>query len=134
MPPKKKRSKTIVCKKCDTTINPVETPPSKTWQLVSPMPDKEGRVTLTIMGSFRCPTCGASIKASLKKIKGDEIGSGMSKKETLLQAVSLIREPTSIDQIEIKGVSSTSVEKAIQTLIKTGSLSGRIEENIFYPE
>lgn len=134
MPPRKKRTKAIVCKKCDTTLNPTVTPPNKTWQLMSPMPDKQGRVTLTIMGSFRCPTCGASIKAALKKVKGDEIGSGMSKKETLVQAVSLIQEPTSIDQIEIKGISSASVGKAIQTLIKAGSLKGKIEDNIFYPE
>ena len=134
MPPRKKRKKAIVCKKCGTTLDPVATPPNKTWQLVSPMPDKQGRVTLTIMGSFRCPSCGASIKAAIKKVKGDEIGSGMSKKETLLQAVSLIQVPTSIDQIEITGISSASVGKAIQTLIKTGSLTGKIKDNIFYPE
>lgn len=129
-----KRKKKIACKKCGREINPTETPPLKTWQLVSPMPDKKGRVTLTIMGSFRCPDCNASVRASLRKIKGDEMGSGKSKKELLIQAVNLIKEPTSINEIEIAGISSQAVGKAIETLISQKSISGRVEEGRFYPE
>lgn len=132
--PSKKRRKKISCKKCGCVINPVEHPPNKTWQLISPMPDKEGRVTLTIMGSFRCPDCNASVRASLKKVKGDEMGSGKSKKELLIQAVNLMKEPTHIEQIEISGISAAAVSKAIKTLIDQGNLKGRIEEGIFYPQ
>ncbi|MFX0185405.1 MAG: hypothetical protein ACFE95_20170 [Candidatus Hodarchaeota archaeon] len=132
--PSKKGRKKISCKKCGCIINPVEYPPNKTWQLISPMPDKEGRVTLTIMGSFRCPDCNASVRASLKKIRGDEIGSGKSKKELLIQAVNLVKEPTPIEQIEISGISATAVSKAIKTLIDQGNLKGRIKEGIFYPK
>jgi transcription initiation factor TFIIIB Brf1 subunit/transcription initiation factor TFIIB len=132
--PSKKRRKKISCKKCGCVINPVEHPPNKTWQLISPMPDKEGRVTLTIMGSFRCPDCNASVRASLKKVKGDEMGSGKSKKELLIQAVNLMKEPTPIEQIEISGISAAAVNKAIKTLIDQGNLKGRIEEGIFYPQ
>jgi len=130
---RKKRKKKISCKKCGYTINPVETPPNKTWQLVSPMPDKEGRVTLTIMGSFSCPECGASVRGSLKKVKGDE-EFGKSKKELLTEAINLVQEPTPIEQIEIAGISSAAVGKAIETLINQGNLSGRIENGIFYPK
>ncbi len=133
-PPSKKRKKKISCKKCGHVINPIETPPEKTWQLISPMPDKEGRVTLTIMGSFHCPICNASIRASLKKVRGDEIGSGKSKKELLIQAVNLVREATPIDQIEIAGISTTAVGKAIETLITQGELNGRVKDGIFYPQ
>ena len=133
-PPRKKRKKEISCKKCGHVINPVETPPEKTWQLVSPMPDKEGRVTLTVMGSFHCPMCNASVRASLKKIRGDEIGSGKSKKELLIQAVNLVQEATPIAQIEIAGISAAAVSKAIKTLINQGKLNGRIEDEIFYPQ
>ncbi|MHA1977261.1 MAG: hypothetical protein ACW98F_09180 [Candidatus Hodarchaeales archaeon] len=129
-----KRKKKISCKKCGTEIDPVETPPLKTWQLVSPMPDKEGRVTLTIMGSFRCPECNASVRAALKKIRGDEMGSGMSKKELLIQAVKLIEKPTPIDEIEIQGISSQAVGKAIETLITQKSLNGKVKEGKFYPD
>ncbi len=132
-PRSKKRKKKILCKKCGYVLNPIETPPEKTWQLISPMPDKDGRVTLTIMGSFHCPTCNASVRASLKKIRGDEIGSGKSKKELLIQAVNLVEEATNIDQIEIAGISAAAVGKAIQTLINQGELKGRVESGIFYP-
>jgi len=132
-PPSTKRKKKISCKKCGYIINPIETPPEKTWQLISPMPDKEGRVTLTIMGSFHCPMCNASVRASLKKIRGDEIGSGKSKKELLIQAVNLVQEPTPIDQIEITGISAAAVGKAIGTLITQGKLNGKVEDGIFYP-
>ncbi len=137
MSPKKKkgkeRKKKISCKKCGRVIDPIEHPPSKTWQLISPMPDKEGRVTLTIMGSFRCPDCNASVRAAMKKIKGDEIGSGKSKKELLIQAVNLLQEPTPIEQIEIEGVSPASVGKAIQIMIDRGQMSGKIENEVFLP-
>lgn len=129
-----KRKKRISCKKCGTEIDPVKTPPLKTWQLVSPMPDKEGRVTLTIMGSFRCPECNASVRAALKKVKGDEMGSGTSKKESLIQVVKLIEKPTPIDEIEIQGISSQAVGKAIETLIAQKSLNGEVKDGKFYPE
>ena len=129
-----KRKKKIACKKCGTEINPTVTPPLKTWQLVSPMPDKQGRVTLTIMGSFRCPECNASVRASIKKIKGDEMGSGKSKKELLTEAVKLIKEPTPIEEIEIDGTSSKAVGKAIEMLIVQKVLNGKVENGIFHPE
>ena len=129
----KERKKKISCKKCGRIINPTENPPSKTWQLISPMPDKEGRVTLTIMGSFSCPDCNASIRAAMKKIRGDEIGSGKSKKELLIQAINLLQKPTPIEEIEIEGISPVAVGKAIQTLIDKGQISGKVENNIFHP-
>lgn len=133
MSPARKIKKQISCKKCGCIINPIQHPPDKTWQLISPMPDKEGRVTLTIMGAFRCPECGASVRTAMKKIRGDEIGSGQSKKEMLIQAVSLIKEPTNIENIEIEGISTASVEKAIGLLIEQGQLKGKIQNAKYYP-
>jgi predicted RNA-binding Zn-ribbon protein involved in translation (DUF1610 family) len=49
--------------------------PDKTWQVVSPLPDAMGRVTITIMGSYRCPSCGYSWKGVVSKIKAG--GSGV---------------------------------------------------------
>ena len=43
--------------------------PEKTWQLVSPIPDAEGRVTITVMGSFRCPNCGHKWRTKISVIK-----------------------------------------------------------------
>jgi predicted RNA-binding Zn-ribbon protein involved in translation (DUF1610 family) len=49
--------------------------PDKTWQTVSPLPDALGRVTITIMGSYRCPNCGYSWRGIVSKIKAG--GSGV---------------------------------------------------------
>lgn len=51
--------------------------PLRTWTLVSPIPDKEGRVTVTIMGSFMCPECGKTWNAVIQKLK---TGGGVGEK------------------------------------------------------
>lgn len=60
----------FVCPNCGTRVSE----PVKTWTIVSPLPDKYGRITVTVMGSFQCPNCGAKWTAAIKKIKtgGDE--------------------------------------------------------------
>lgn len=60
----------FICPRCGTRVEP-----SKTWQLVSPLPDSKGRITITIMGSFVCPNCGYRWRAVISKIKagGDEV-------------------------------------------------------------
>ena len=55
----------FLCPSCGTRV----TDPEKTWTLVSPFPDKYGRITVTVMGSFRCPNCGHSWRAVVKKLK-----------------------------------------------------------------
>ncbi len=55
--------------------------PSKVWHLTSPLPDAEGRVTITVMGSFKCPNCGYSWRGrvSVLKVGGEhevEVGEG----------------------------------------------------------
>jgi len=55
----------FVCPRCGTRVQE----PVKTWTLVSPLPDKYGRITVTVMGSFECPNCGYRWRAVLKKFK-----------------------------------------------------------------
>ncbi len=55
----------LVCPKCGTRASE----PVKTWTLVSPIPDRKGRITVTVMGSFVCPNCGYSWRAVVQKIK-----------------------------------------------------------------
>ncbi len=66
-----KKKDPYVCPECGTRV----AEPKKTWQLVSPMPDSHGRITITIMGSFECPNCGHKWRAVISKIKvgGDEV-------------------------------------------------------------
>ncbi len=79
LPRKKKQKDPYVCPRCGTRV----TEPDTTWTLVSPLPDKYGRITITIMGSFTCPNCGYKWRAVLKKLKegGSPPGEQPVKKE-----------------------------------------------------
>ncbi|MBW9140304.1 MAG: chromatin protein Cren7 [Candidatus Aramenus sp.] len=69
MPKKQKDSN--VCPNCGTVVDK----PAKTWNLVSPLPDAYGRITITVMGSYVCPNCGHRWRAVVSKIKagGDSV-------------------------------------------------------------
>ena len=62
---KKAQRDIYVCPRCGTRVEE----PVKTWTLVSPFPDKKGRITVTVMGSFVCPNCGYTWRGVIKKIK-----------------------------------------------------------------
>lgn len=59
------------CPKCGTIVSS----PTKTWQLVAPLPDAAGRVTVTIMGVFECSNCGFKWRGVISKMKvgGEDI-------------------------------------------------------------
>ena len=129
------RKKKIICKKCQTIVNPKENPPVKTWNIISPMPDKEGRVTVTIMGSFRCAKCGASIRTSIQKIKGDEFSAGKSKKQELLEIIEAAEEPLDLAELGARlSMNEITIQKAFKALIMKGIVSGTIEDNKYIPK
>ncbi len=135
---RKKRTKSkekdvaISCKSCGQVVNPKENPPSSTWTLTSPLPDKEGRITLTVMGSFDCPRCGKNIKAAMKKIKSDDEISGKSKKEVLLDLLQSQKSDISIDELsEQIGLTASAIQKATELLIKRKEVSGTLENGIY---
>jgi len=43
--------------------------PYKTWELITPFPDKKMRITVTIFGMFKCPSCGTNFKGIVGKAK-----------------------------------------------------------------
>ena len=53
------------CPKCGTVVEA----PKKTWQLTAPIPDKRGRITVTVMGVFECPSCGYKWRGVVSKLK-----------------------------------------------------------------
>ncbi len=55
----------LTCPKCGSKV----LEPVRTWTMVSPIPDRQGRVTVTIMGSFICGECGHRWNAPMKRIK-----------------------------------------------------------------
>lgn len=58
----------LKCPKCGSSDVDVV----KTWQLASPLPDKYGRITVTVMGSIVCKKCGYSWRGVVSKIKVGE--------------------------------------------------------------
>lgn len=58
------------CPKCGSTSIDI----AKTWNLTSPLPDRMGRITVTIMGVMRCNNCGYSWKGVVTKLK---VGGGV---------------------------------------------------------
>lgn len=135
---RKKRTKSkekdvaISCKHCGQVVNPKDNPPSSTWTLTSPLPDKEGRITLTVMGSFDCPRCGKNIKAAMKKIKSDDEISGKSKKEVLLDLLQSQTSDISVDELAQKiGLTATAIQKATELLIKRKEVPGKLVNGVY---
>lgn len=61
----KKRVKKNICPSCGTLVEE----PYKTWELVAPFPDKKMRITVTVLGMFRCPSCGKTFRGRVSKVK-----------------------------------------------------------------
>ncbi len=59
------------CPRCGSTDVEVV----KTWNLVAPIPDEHGRITITVMGVFKCKSCGHSWRDKVSKLKvgGDRV-------------------------------------------------------------
>jgi len=61
----RKQVKQNVCPSCSE----VAKDPYKTWELIAPFPDKKMRITVTIFGMFKCPSCGRNFKGIVGKAK-----------------------------------------------------------------
>lgn len=57
---------------------------SKTWNLISPLPDSQGRITVTVMGVYRCRACGYNWRGVVSKLKIGE-GIEIAGKEELVE-------------------------------------------------
>lgn len=60
-----------ICPRCGSIVPS----PKRTWQLVAPMPDSSGRITITVMGIYECPSCNYKWRSVISKMKvgGDSI-------------------------------------------------------------
>ncbi len=131
---RKPKVKPIVCKGkkgCGHTFMPTEVPTNKQWNMVSPMPDKDGNVTITIMATWTCPKCGKSITGAFAKTKGEM--DGESKKDKLLKVLTSGEDVVIADFAKTIGYKSENVEKMIGLFVKRGMVSGSIENGVFKP-
>ncbi len=132
MPRRRKKSKLIVCKKCGYSWDPKDIEPEKTWHMVSPMPDKEGRITVTIMGVWTCPKCGSKVRGVVSKMRiGDNLGTSVDRTTLLLEELKK-NDKVSLESLASKfNFSTETIQKAINYLIKKGEIKGKIENGYF---
>ncbi|MCS7112115.1 MAG: chromatin protein Cren7 [Ignisphaera sp.] len=69
--PRKSQKNPNICPRCGTVVPS----PKRTWQLVAPIPDSSGRITVTVMGAYECSSCNYKWRAVISKMKvgGDSI-------------------------------------------------------------
>ena len=132
----KKRSKVkkIVCKKCGESWLPQDVPVNKEWTKLAPMPDSEGRVTIMIMATWSCPSCGKTVMGLKGKYK-DEGTSGPSKKELIVELVEKTDKKIALEEMSAElSLSIENLEKALNVFIKQKIISGKIENGFFMKE
>ena len=100
--------------------------------MVAPMPDKEGRITVTIMAVWTCPNCGAKIRGTYSKIKVGHDIKGTNRTQILIETLNSVESIKIRDVAEKIKVSEETARKAIQYLINKGKISGRIEGDTYY--
>ncbi len=125
--------KSISCKKCgfEFEIGSKDDLDNRTkeWPFVAPMPDSEGRVTITQMAVWKCPKCGKTIRGSVGKTKGEF--SGKSKKQLIEDKLA---EGVDFD-IEVfansMGAKKENLIKILSRKIEMGTLKGKIDGDMF---
>jgi predicted RNA-binding Zn-ribbon protein involved in translation (DUF1610 family) len=110
---KKRQKDPFVCPNCGTKVSE----PLKTWQLVSPMPDSKGRVTITVMGSFQCPNCGHKWRAVVSKLKvgGGEVEMEVGKKRKKMRDENEQKEEGEVIELDIDeiDISEEEIDEAL---------------------
>ena len=134
MAKKKGKVKKIVCKNCGETWLPHEVPTNKEWTKLAPMPDSEGRVTIMQMATWTCPGCGKT-RMGLKGKYKDDGTTGPSKKELLIEQINNADKKIALEEIAVNlSLTVENVEKALIAFVKTGAISGKIEDGYFIKE
>jgi len=119
--------KKVTCPRCGYEF---DAEPEKTWTLTS-LPDKQGNITVTVMGTFRCPSCGRSFRAVYAKYKTGSMTKGKSARDRLIEILNSY-ERISLDEISEKlGYSKESIRKAIFNLLRQGLVKGRVEGDLW---
>ncbi len=119
------------CKKCKTTFKSIEEiSVEKTWHVVSPIPDKNGNITINVMATWICPVCGHKNRGKITSIKSGERIAGRSPTQKLVDIINRHKE-ISIKELSIQlGVDEETIQKALRYLIKKKMINAEIKNNI----
>ncbi|MHA1910715.1 MAG: hypothetical protein ACTSYA_03375 [Candidatus Kariarchaeaceae archaeon] len=124
----------VKCKNCEKEYNPhTELKAEKTWNVFSPMPDKQGRITITQMATFRCPDCGKVLRGSLGSQKADVPEGYRTHKQMVSDAVDAKEKFNLVELADEMGVKLENLTKVILALIKKGEAKGQLKGNDFIP-
>lgn len=108
MPKKESQKTSNRCPRCGTVVSS----PTKTWQLIAPIPDSAGRVTITIMGIYECPNCGYKWRAVISKMKvGSENVEIEGAKKTITLASSKSERSENVIELDLDEISKEEEEE-----------------------
>ncbi|MHA1115259.1 MAG: hypothetical protein ACTSPJ_03720 [Candidatus Heimdallarchaeaceae archaeon] len=127
------KKKKIKCKKCGAEWLPNEVETKKEWNMISPMPDKDGNVTITRMASWNCPSCGKNVAGAKGKTKG-EFRVEDTPKYKIEHALDSGEEVDLEELAEEIGFKVENLIKIIPAYMKKKGLKGEIKGNKFIPK
>lgn len=132
MPRKRKSAELIICKKCGYSWNPKKIKPEKTWHMVSPIPDKEGRITVTVLGIWICPNCKNKVRGVVSKMKiGSNLGKSVNRTALLLEELGKSDKISLKELAEKFNFSIETIKRAIDYLVRKGEIQGMIKGDYF---
>ena len=126
------KMKPIKCK-CGNTWQPHEVPTNKEWNMVSPMPDKDGNVTITIMATWSCPQCGKSKTGAKGKTKG-EFKEEDTPKYKIEHALRSGEKFSLQDLADDTGFDIENIRKIIPLYLKKENIKGEVKDDHFIPK
>ncbi|MHA1590789.1 MAG: HTH domain-containing protein [Candidatus Njordarchaeales archaeon] len=122
----------IKCKNCGYEWMPNEVQPLKTWHLISPMPDKQGRITVTVMAVWECPKCGSRVRGVMAKTKiGEESFRGQNRTQKLIKILSESKRVSLEELAKHFNTDIRTIRMAIEYLLKKGMIRGAIKGSFF---
>ena len=127
------KQKLIKCKACGEEWIPTDVPTKKEWNIVSPMPDKQGNVTITRMATWDCPSCGKNRTGAKGKTKG-EFKKEDTPKYKIEHALDSGEKINLEELAEEIGFDINSIKKIIPMYQKKKNLKGEIRDNFFIPK
>lgn len=126
------KKKLIKCKNCGEEWIPTDVPTKKEWNIVSPMPDKQGNVTITRMATWDCPKCGKNRTGAKAKTKG-EFKEEETPKYKIEHAISSGEKFNIAVLAEEIGFDIESIKKIIPMYLKKQNSKGKIDGDFFIP-
>ena len=126
------KMKPIKCS-CGYSWLPHEVPTNKEWNMISPMPDSDGNVTITIMATWTCPKCGKSKTGAKGKTKG-EFKEEDTPKYKIEQAIISGKKFSLKELSEETGFDIENIRKIIPLYLQKLNLKGKIKDDYYTPE